>query len=46
MSGVTQRISPSPSGEGLGWGLFHPEGAAPFIYTSPTPNPSPEGEGL
>ena len=38
-------LSPSPSGEGLGWG--RPAGeelaAAPL---APTPNPSPEGEGL
>ncbi len=35
--------SPSPSGEGLGWG----DAASDAILgTDPTPNPSPEGEGL
>jgi DNA mismatch repair protein MutL len=40
------RTSPSPSGEGLGRGLWpsRADGAAPT--TAPTPNPSPEGEGL
>jgi len=35
--------SPSPSGEGLGWGL---SAGDTLGETSPTPNPSPEGEGL
>jgi hypothetical protein len=46
MSWRIQRINPLPSGEGLGWGLFQPAGDGACIYTSPTPNPSPEGEGL
>ncbi|WP_029623921.1 DNA mismatch repair endonuclease MutL [Sphingomonas sp. PAMC 26617] len=39
----TTENSPSPSGEGLGWGS--PAELA-LGETSPTPNPSPEGEGL
>ena len=35
--------SPSPSGEGLGWGSA-PDGG--LFENSPTPYPSPEGEGL
>jgi hypothetical protein len=46
MTGRMQDLSPSPSGEGLGWGLFQSAGAAASIYTFPTHNPSPEGEGL
>src|SRR4051794_8865282 len=41
LSERTARVSPSPSGEGLGWGLF----SGPVDRTSPTPGPSPEGEG-
>jgi DNA mismatch repair protein MutL len=38
--------SPSPSGEGLGRGLY-PHGRGSFVSpTFPSPNPSPEGEGL
>jgi DNA mismatch repair protein MutL len=36
--------SPSPSGEGLGWGRT-PHNRSLFSHV-PTPNPSPEGEGL
>lgn len=35
--------SPSPLGEGLGWGLAASDALG---ETSPTPYPSPEGEGL
>ncbi|MES2095607.1 MAG: DNA mismatch repair endonuclease MutL [Pseudomonadota bacterium] len=35
--------SPPPSGEGLGWGLSANAG---LFENSPTPYPSPEGEGL
>src|SRR3954471_24548679 len=35
--------SPSPSGEGLGWGSA---AKGTLGETSPTPHPSPEGEGL
>jgi len=35
--------SPSPSGEGLGWGSA---ASSALGEISPTPNPSPEGEGL
>ena len=42
----TQEQSPSPSGEGLGWGRV-PQAEAPAFWSAvPTPNPSPEGEGL
>ena len=37
--------SPSPSGEGLGWGRSSPRGPALFTATGPAPYPSPEGEG-
>ena len=37
-------ISPSPSGEGLGWGLS--KNARSGLADMPHPNPSPEGEGL
>jgi len=36
-------LSPSPSGEGLGWGGADERG---LFEKSPTPYPSPEGEGL
>jgi len=36
-------LSPSPSGEGLGWGS---PASRPLGETRPTPNPSPKGEGL
>jgi len=39
----TSENSPSPSGEGLGWGS---PAELRLGETSPTPNPSPEGEGL
>jgi DNA mismatch repair protein MutL len=38
--------SPSPSGEGLGWGMSANAARGLFTRTGPTPNPSPEGEGL
>jgi excinuclease ABC subunit A len=38
--------SPSPSGEGLGWGSGVREAPQTFNADSPTLNPSPEGEGL
>ncbi|WCM27520.1 excinuclease ABC subunit UvrA [Sphingomonas sp. QA11] len=38
------QLSPSPSGEGLGWGSAS-NNVADGVE-SPTPNPSPEGEGL
>ncbi|HEY0311216.1 MAG TPA: DNA mismatch repair endonuclease MutL [Allosphingosinicella sp.] len=41
-----QSQSPAPSGEGLGWGLSSSQRPGLFTYTSPTPNPSLEGEGL
>jgi hypothetical protein len=40
---VEHIYSPSPSGEGLGWGRLHKWGCLPRC---PTPIPSPEGEGL
>ncbi len=43
MGGDPLLNSPSPSGEGLGWGS--PAELA-LGETPPTPNPSPEGEGL
>ncbi|MGZ8421109.1 MAG: DNA mismatch repair endonuclease MutL [Allosphingosinicella sp.] len=43
---VPWRQSPSPSGEGLGWGMSSPSRHGLFTPTGPTPNPSPEGEGL
>ena len=46
MRWISHQISPSPEGEGLGWGLFSLHGPRVFAYTFPTPNPSPEGEGL
>ncbi|WP_010215453.1 acetyl-CoA carboxylase biotin carboxylase subunit [Sphingomonas sp. PAMC 26621] len=39
-------LSPSPSGEGLGWGRAADSADVALGETSPTPNPSPEGEGL
>ena len=42
----TQEQSPSPSGEGLGWGRVPQDEAPAFWSAVPTPNPSPEGEGL
>jgi len=39
---IPQTLSPSPSGEGLGWGM---SGDIP-AGTAPTAVPSPEGEGL
>ncbi|HEX8511476.1 MAG TPA: DNA mismatch repair endonuclease MutL [Allosphingosinicella sp.] len=41
-----QTGSPSPSGEGLGWGMYSSPTRGLFTRTAPTPNPSPEGEGL
>jgi DNA mismatch repair protein MutL len=41
-----QSQSPSPLGEGLGWGLSSSQRPGLFTYTSPTPNSSPAGEGL
>ncbi len=44
---VAAQLSPSPSGEGLGWGMSSEpvaDGALPS--TGPTPNPSPSAEGL
>ncbi len=39
--------SPSPSGEGLGWGRrANPQGGLWSPAPGPTPYPSPEGEGL
>jgi len=40
------RSSPSPSGEGLGWGMSSGATSPRIFPTSPTPYPSPEGEGL
>ena len=42
----TQEQSPSPSGEGLGWGRVPQDEAPAFWSAVPTSNPSPEGEGL
>ena len=42
----TQEQSPSPSGEGLGWGRVPQDEAPAFWSAVPTPNPFPEGEGL
>jgi DNA mismatch repair protein MutL len=43
--GMWTSESPSPSGEGLGWGL--PANTATSLFeNSPTPYPSSEGEGL
>ncbi|QBM75299.1 DNA mismatch repair endonuclease MutL [Sphingomonas sp. AAP5] len=42
----TQEQSPSPSGEGLGWGRVPQDEAPAFWSAVPTPNPSPEGERL
>jgi len=41
-----QTQSPSPSGEGLGWGMSGSRHPGLFTRTGPTPYPSPEGEGL
>ncbi|HET9639234.1 MAG TPA: DNA mismatch repair endonuclease MutL, partial [Allosphingosinicella sp.] len=41
-----QSESPSPSGEGLGWGNRGRASQGFFAPVGPTPNPSPEGEGL
>jgi len=38
-------LSPSPSGEGLGWGRAADSTTGSLGETSPTPYPSPEGEG-
>ena len=38
--------SPSPSGEGLGWGMSPHRNSPTWQDRSPTPNHSPEGEGL
>src|SRR3954451_18491954 len=43
---VAARLSPFPSGEGLEWGSQPFAHAAPVSPDSPTPIPSPEGEGL
>ncbi|MGA9583372.1 MAG: DNA mismatch repair endonuclease MutL [Allosphingosinicella sp.] len=43
---VPWQQSPSPSGEGVGWGLSASRRPSLFTPTFPTPNPSPEGEGL
>ncbi|HEX8468088.1 MAG TPA: DNA mismatch repair endonuclease MutL [Allosphingosinicella sp.] len=43
---VPWQQGPSPSGEGLGWGMLSSTRPGLFTYTAPTPNPSPEGEGL
>ena len=46
LAGWTQEQSPSPSGEGLGWGRVPQDEAPAFWSAVPTSNPSPEGEGL
>jgi len=38
-------LSPSPSGEGLGWGRAADSTTGSLGETCPPPNPSPEGEG-
>ncbi|WP_277970086.1 acetyl-CoA carboxylase biotin carboxylase subunit [Sphingomonas echinoides] len=38
-------LSPSPSGEGLGWGRAADSTTGSLGETAPTPYPSPEGEG-
>ena len=43
--GAWTTSSPSSSGEGLGWGLSAKNDLRDGL-TDPTPNPSPEGEGL
>src|SRR3954451_12681468 len=43
---VPWQLSPSSSEEGLGWRSHVAEDAALFTYSAPTPNPSPEEEGL
>ena len=43
---VPWQQSPSPSGEGLGWGMSGAQRPTFFTPTGPTPYPSPEGEGL
>src|SRR3954463_103689 len=43
---VAAKLSPSPSGEALGWGRASSEPSEQVSPDSPTPNPSPEGEGL
>src|SRR3954469_24940813 len=43
---VPWQTSPSPQGEGLGWGMSGSQRTTLFTRTSPTPNPAPEGEGL
>jgi DNA mismatch repair protein MutL len=43
---VPWQTSPSSSEEGLGWRSHIAEESALFTYDSPTPNLSPEGEGL
>ena len=40
------RTSPSPSGEGLGWGLWPSKADDAAPTTAPIPNSSPEGEGF
>ena len=46
MSALANVFSPSPSGVGLGWGLFEVKYSGTIEPTSPTPYPSPKGEGL
>ena len=43
--GNWQTESPSPLGEGVGWGSRGRISSAPFAHFGPTPSPSPEGEG-
>ncbi|HEX4738769.1 MAG TPA: DNA replication/repair protein RecF [Allosphingosinicella sp.] len=43
---VAAKLSPSSSGEGLGWGSDGSDATERVSPDSPSPNPSPEGEGL